>query len=126
MAKSESSREAEKPLPPPPPQPPTTITTTTTNIHVGFSRRQIIIIIIMKIFNRPCSHGHHGSKRRELAQHAHEHGSHAFTHTLYINTVRIKHVVRAPARLLRNLESNSKARSFKLCMLNDSVLLDTL
>ena len=30
----------------------------------------------------------YGSKRRELAQRAHPHGSHAFTHTLnYINTV---------------------------------------
>ena len=28
------------------------------------------------------SHGHHGSKRHELAQHALSHGSHAFTHTL--------------------------------------------
>ena len=26
--------------------------------------------------------GHHGSKRREMAQHAHSHKSHAFTHTL--------------------------------------------
>ena len=30
----------------------------------------IIIIIIMKNFNRHDSHGHHSSKRRELAQHA--------------------------------------------------------
>ena len=37
-------------------------------------------LIIMKNFNRRDSHGHHGSKRRELAQHAHSHGSHAFTH----------------------------------------------
>jgi hypothetical protein len=36
----------------------------------------------MKNFNRRNSHGHHGSKRRELAQHAHSRGSHAFTHTL--------------------------------------------
>ena len=31
----------------------------------------IIIIIIMKNFNRRSSHGHHRSKRRELAQHTH-------------------------------------------------------
>ena len=33
-------------------------------------------------FNRRSSHGHHGSKRREPAQHAHSRASHAFTHTL--------------------------------------------
>ena len=41
----------------------------------------------MKNFNRCNSHGHHGSKHRELAQHAHSRGSQAFTHTLDINTV---------------------------------------
>ena len=45
----------------------------------------IIIIIIMN-FNRRNSHANHGSKRRELVQHAHSRGSHAFIHTLYINT----------------------------------------
>ena len=40
------------------------------------------IIIIMKNFSRRNSHGHHGSKRRDLAQHTHSHGSHAFTHAL--------------------------------------------
>ena len=35
----------------------------------------------MKNFNRRSSHGHHGSKRRELAPHAHSRGSYAFTHT---------------------------------------------
>ena len=39
------------------------------------------IAVIMKNCNRHSSHGHHGSKRRELAQHAHSRGSHAFTHT---------------------------------------------
>ena len=51
---------------------------------------QVIIIIltgtlllwIMKNFNRCNSHSHHGSKRLKLAQHAHSHGSHAFTRTL--------------------------------------------
>ena len=38
----------------------------------------IIIIIIINNFSGCNSHGHHGSKRRELAQH----GSHAFTNTL--------------------------------------------
>ena len=28
------------------------------------------------------SHGHHGSTHRELVQHTHSHGSHAFSHTL--------------------------------------------
>ena len=39
------------------------------------------IIIIMKNFNRRDSHGHHGSQRRELTQHAHSHvhGSHVTT-----------------------------------------------
>ena len=32
-------------------------------------------MIIMKNFNRHSSHGHHGSKRHELAQHAHSRGS---------------------------------------------------
>ena len=35
----------------------------------------------MKNCNRRDSHGHHGSQRRELAQHAHSRGSHAFTDT---------------------------------------------
>ena len=46
----------------------------------------IIIIIIIMNFNRRNSHGNHGSKRLELAQHAHSRGPYAFTHTLYINT----------------------------------------
>ena len=44
------------------------------------------IIIIMKNFNRRDYYGYHGSKRRELAQHAHSHGSHAFTHALTTST----------------------------------------
>ena len=36
----------------------------------------------MKNFNRRSSRGNHGSKRRELVQHTHSRGSHAFTHTL--------------------------------------------
>ena len=52
----------------------------------------IIVIIIIKNFNRRDSHSHHGSTHRELAQHAHSHGSHAFSHTLYINTVKVKRV----------------------------------
>ena len=54
-------------------------------------------------FNWRSSHGHHGSKRRELTQHAHSRGSHAFTHTL-INTVTTT-LRETPAQLLRNLES---------------------
>ena len=37
---------------------------------------------VMKNVNRRSSHGHHGSKCRELAKHAHSRGSHAFTRTL--------------------------------------------
>ena len=54
----------------------------------------------MKNFNRHSSLGHHGSKskHRELAQYAHSHGSHAFTHTLTstVTTMWCK----APAQLL--------------------------
>ena len=32
--------------------------------------------------NRHSSHGHHGSKRHELAQHAHSRGLYTFTHTV--------------------------------------------
>ena len=59
-------------------------TLTTMKICLSF---MTIIIIIMKNFNRCNSHGHHGSKRCELAQHAYSNGLHAFNHTLYINTV---------------------------------------
>ena len=49
---------------------------------------------------------YHGSKRRELAQHAHTRGSHAFTHSdTYINTVTTT-LCEASAQLLQNLESN--------------------
>ena len=41
----------------------------------------VFLVVIMKNFNRRDSHGHHGSKRRELAQHAHSLGSQAFTYT---------------------------------------------
>ena len=53
----------------------------------------------MKNFTRRNSDGHHGSKRRELAQHSHSRGSHAFTHTLYIYTVTTTWY-EAPAQLL--------------------------
>ena len=36
----------------------------------------------MNNFNIRSSHDYHGSKHRELTQHAHSRGSHAFTHTL--------------------------------------------
>ena len=54
-----------------------------------------IIIIIMKNFNKRSSHVDHGSKHRELAQHAHLRGPHAFTLTLYINTVITTFIVRS-------------------------------
>ena len=60
----------------------------------------------LKYFNRRSSpHGHHGSKHRELAQHAHSLGLRAFTHAqFYINTVATTWC-EAPAQLLQNLES---------------------
>ena len=59
-----------------------------------------------KNFNRRSSHGHHGSKRRELAQAAHSHGPQAFTHTLTSTQVRTTALCEAAAQLLQNLESN--------------------
>ena len=61
---------------------------------------KMIMMMMMKRFNRRNSHGQHGSKRRELAQHAHSRGSHPFTHTLnHINTVTTR-LCEAPAQLL--------------------------
>ena len=54
--------------------------TTTSQLDVWY-----MIWYDVKNYNRRNSRGHHGSKRRELAQqHAHSRGSLAFTHTLYI------------------------------------------
>ena len=47
----------------------------------------------MKNFNRRSSHGPHGSKRRELAQHSPSHEARAFTHTLHQHSY--NHVVRS-------------------------------
>ena len=41
-----------------------------------------LVFLIMKNFNRHNSHGHHGLKCRELAQHAHSHGP-IHSHTLH-------------------------------------------
>ena len=62
----------------------TTIITITTTIImiIIITIIIIIIIIIMKNFNRHNSHDRHGSKRRDLAQHAYSRGSQAFIHTL--------------------------------------------
>ena len=57
----------------------------------------ILIIMIMKNFNRRNFIGHHGLKRRELAQHLHSHRSNAFSHTLYINTVATMHILLLPS-----------------------------
>ena len=69
--------------------------------HLVFLRIRVSIITIIKNFNRRSSHGHHGSKRRELAQNAHSRGSYAL---LDINTVRTA-LCEAPGQLLHNLES---------------------
>ena len=58
----------------------------------------IIIILLIKIFNWRSFHGHHGSKRRELAQHTHSRGSHAFTHTLTVTSTQLQ-----PLRAKRQL-----------------------
>ena len=55
----------------------------------------------MKKFNSRGCHGHHGSKRRELPQHA---VARIHSHT-YINTVTTI-VCEAPTQLLQKLESN--------------------
>ena len=60
----------------------------------------------MKEFNRRSSHGHHGSKRRELAQHAHSRVSQAFTHALTSTQLHPTMLCEAPAQLLLNLKSN--------------------
>ena len=62
----------------------------------------MVIIIIMNCNSRGSSHSHHGPKRRELAQHAHWRGSHAFAHALTSTST----LCEAPAQLLQNLESN--------------------
>ena len=64
----------------------------------------IIITIITKNFNRRNSHGHHGSKCHELAQHALTWIARMHSHT-YINTVTITWC-EVPAQLLQNLELN--------------------
>ena len=65
------------------------------------------MIIIMKNFNRRNSHmsSYYGSKHRELAQHAHSSGSHAFSYTLTSTQLQPRGAKR-PAQLLPNLESN--------------------
>ena len=56
----------------------------------------------MKNFNRHSSHGDHGSKHGELAQHALTWIARIHSHT-YINTVSTT-LCEAPAQLLHNLE----------------------
>ena len=59
----------------------------------------IVIIIIMKNFNRCDSHGHLGWKCCELAQRAHSHESHAFTRA-FTSTQLTTMWCEAPAQLL--------------------------
>ena len=51
------------------------------------------------------SHGHHGSKRHELAQHAHPRESHTSTHT-FTSAQFATTLCEAPEQLLHNLECN--------------------
>ena len=61
--------------------------------HAKYLKICLIIIMKNRGFNRRSSHCHNGSKRRELAQHAHARGSQAFIHShTYINSY--NHVVR--------------------------------
>ena len=66
----------------------------------------IIIIVIIMNFNRHSSHGHHGWKCHELAQHAQltwiAHIIHSHTDINTVTTMWHE----APAQLLQNLESN--------------------
>ena len=62
------------------------IVITTTIIIIIFIIFITITTIIMKNFSRRSFHGHHGSKRGELAQQAHSRGSHAFTHDTLTST----------------------------------------
>ena len=57
-----------------------------------------------KNFNRRSSYGHHGSKRRELAQRAHSCGLHAFTHTFTSTQLQPTTLCETPAQLLEILE----------------------
>ena len=52
-----------------------------------------IIIIRMKNFTRRSSHGLHGSKRRDMAQHAQSRGSHAFTVLTHLHHHSCNHVL---------------------------------
>ena len=65
---------------------------------IKFGKCCLCIIIVMKNFNRCNSHGHHGSKRRELAQHSHS-MDRIHSLTLYINAV-TSMWCEAPAKLL--------------------------
>ena len=66
-----------------------------------------IIIIVIKNFNtnnnRLNPHGHHGSKRREVAQHAHSRGLRAFTDTL-TSAQFTTTLPEAPTQLLRGID----------------------
>ena len=49
------------------------------------SEKNPLLLLIMKSFNIRSSHGHHGSKRRKLAQlttHTHVDRTHSLTHVL--------------------------------------------
>ena len=50
----------------------------------------LMIIIIIMNFDRRSSHGHHGSKRHELAQHAHSCGLHALARTLSLTPTQLQ------------------------------------
>ena len=70
-----------------------------------------MMMIIMMNFTRRSSRGHHGSKRRELAQHAHSTwiAPRIFHSRTYIDTV-TSTLCEAPALLLQNLEYNCICR----------------
>ena len=59
----------------------------------------------MKNFNSCSSHGQHGSKRRELAQHTHSRGSHSFTHTLTSTQLQRLCAKRQPSYYIISTES---------------------
>ena len=72
----------------------------------------------MKNFNRCDSYGHHSSKCRELAQHVHSYGSHAFTHTQYIqyNTIQYNFIVPV-GKFVRQQKNITNIKTSQHCIL---------
>ena len=68
----------------------------------------------MKNFNWHSFHDHHGSKPRELVQHAHSHESHTFTHTHQHSH---NHVVRSASSAITEFGMLKASRTGATCTL---------